>query len=72
MAEHFSLQQLRERQEWTQAKLAEIAGVEIQTIEDIEAGKPVDWTIAASITAKIRNYIGTQAVEGLTIPQNRS
>ena len=66
------LRELRERYEWTQAKLAEIAGVEIQVIEDIEAGKPVDWTIATSITAKIRNYVGSQAVEGLNIPQKRS
>lgn len=72
MAGSFTLRQLRERQEWTQEKLAEIAGVEVQVIGDIEAGKLVNWTIATSITAKIRNYVGSQAVEGLHIPQKRS
>ena len=64
-----TLRELREHQEWTQEKLAEVAGVDIQVIEDIEEGKPVEWAIATSIIAKIKNYIGSRAVEGLYIPQ---
>lgn len=72
MEEHFTLRQLRERQEWTQAQLAKIAEVDVQVIRDIEAGTPVDWTIATRITVKVKNYLGSKAVEGLDIPQNRS
>lgn len=64
-----TLRELRQLQEWTQAKLAEVAGVDMQVIEDIESGKPVEWAIAASITAKIKHFIGSKAVEGLHIPQ---
>ena len=71
MEEHFTLRELRERQEWTQEKLAEIAEVELQVIKEIEAGKPVSWAVAMRITVKVKNYLGGKAIEGLDIPQNR-
>ena len=71
MEEPFTLRELRERQEWTQERLAGIAEVETQVIRDIEAGKPVQWTIAARIIVKVKNYLGSKAVEGLDIPQNK-
>jgi transcriptional regulator with XRE-family HTH domain len=69
MGRHITLRELRERQEWTQAKIAEIAGVDIQVIQDIEAGMAIDWAIATRITVKIKTYLGNKAVEGLDIPQ---
>lgn len=71
MDENVTLQKLREQQEWTQEQLAEIAGVDVQIVKDIEAGTPVSWTIAMRITVKVKNYLGGKAIEGLNIPQNR-
>jgi DNA-binding XRE family transcriptional regulator len=71
MEGNVTLRELRERQEWTQEKLAEIAEVDVQVIQDIEGGKEVSWTIATRITVKVKNYVGSQAIEGLHIPQNR-
>lgn len=70
MEESFTLRALREQQEWTQEKLAEIAEIDRQIIQDIEAGIPVSWIIATRITVKVKNYLGTKAIEGLHIPQN--
>jgi DNA-binding XRE family transcriptional regulator len=70
MEESFSLRELREQQEWTQERLAEIAGVELQTIQDIEAGTAVSWQVAARIVVKVKNYVGDCAVKGLNIPQH--
>jgi DNA-binding XRE family transcriptional regulator len=67
-----TLRELREQQEWTQEKLAEIAEIDVQVIKNIEAGIPVSWTIAARITIKVKNYLGNKAIEGLDIPQNRN
>ncbi len=72
MGESFTLKRLREQQEWTQEELAEIAEVDIQVIKDIEAGIPVNWSIATRITVKIKTYLGNKAIEGLHIPQNRN
>lgn len=72
MEGNVTLQQLRERQSWTQENLAEIAAIDVQVIKDIEAGMPVDWTIAMRVSVKIKNYLGGKAIEGLAIPQTRS
>ena len=71
MEGRFTLRELREQQEWTQEKLAEIAEVDRQVIQDIEAKIPVSWIIAARIIVKVKNYLGNKAIEGLYIPQNQ-
>ncbi|HEU5384030.1 MAG TPA: helix-turn-helix transcriptional regulator [Ktedonobacteraceae bacterium] len=71
MEESFTLRKLREQQEWTQEQLANIAEVDGEVIQRIEAGTPVSWTIATRITIKVKNYLGNQAVEGLYIPQEK-
>ncbi|HEU5378688.1 MAG TPA: helix-turn-helix transcriptional regulator [Ktedonobacteraceae bacterium] len=71
MEDSFTLRQLRERQEWTQEQLAEIAEIDVEFIQQIEAGTPVNWTIATRIMVKVKNYLGNQAVEGLSIPQKK-
>lgn len=65
----FTLREFRERQTWTQEQLAGIAEVSMQVVQDIEAGIPVNWMIAARIAVKVRNYLGNQAIEGLRISQ---
>lgn len=71
MEKRLTLRELREQQEWTQDKLAEIAEVNKQVIQNIEAGIPVSWVIATRITVKVRNYLGKKAIEGLYIPQTK-
>lgn len=65
------LRELREKYEWSVEDIAGIAEVDQGVITAIERGEAINWSLAARIKVKVRNYLGNKAIEGLEIPEKR-
>ena len=67
--EDMTLKELREKYAWSVEDLAGIAEVDQGIITAVERGEAINWSLAARIKVKVRNYLGNQAIDGLEIPE---
>ena len=46
-----------------------VIGFSIVKDTAVERGETINWSLAARIKVKVRNYLGNQAIEGLEMPE---
>lgn len=63
------LGELREQYGWSVEDLATIVEVDPGIITAVERGEAINWSLAARIRVKVRNYVGNKAIEELEIPE---